>query len=225
MSRPRFLSPASSRCGAHRAPSSRTGPSSAQRFPCVTAKDVKHTGHNRSGRSRRPLNPWHSGMYRSRWHRFHSFLGTRSLLPRRQEREELGRRAPWPGPDLSRRARFQNFERTSRFIASARHSSPRFLPLGLDTTPFRPSVASKPNANLIHQSLACRRSTSGSASVERALPSLARWAALDEAAALPDETLLAALQTELRPWRIGCATLPLTVLRGGIALFRREPPS
>ena len=48
---------------------------------------------------------------------------------------------------------------------------------------------------------------------------------LDEAAALPDETLLAALQTELRPWRIGCATLPLTVLRGGIALFRREPPS
>ena len=38
-----------------------------------------------------------------------------------------------------------------------------------------------------------------------------------EAAALPDEKLLAALQTALRPSRIGCATLPLQVLRQGIA--------
>ena len=38
-----------------------------------------------------------------------------------------------------------------------------------------------------------------------------------EAAALPDARLLAALQTALRPSRIGCATLPLLVLREGIA--------
>ena len=37
-----------------------------------------------------------------------------------------------------------------------------------------------------------------------------------EAAALPDEKLLAALETALRPSRIGCATLPLKVLREGI---------
>jgi nitrogen fixation NifU-like protein len=37
-----------------------------------------------------------------------------------------------------------------------------------------------------------------------------------EIAALPDETLLAALQTQLRPSRIGCATLALHVLREGL---------
>ena len=38
-----------------------------------------------------------------------------------------------------------------------------------------------------------------------------------EAAALPEEKLLAALQTTLRPSRRGCAMLPLDVLREGIA--------
>jgi nitrogen fixation NifU-like protein len=36
---------------------------------------------------------------------------------------------------------------------------------------------------------------------------------LDEARALPDSTLLAALQTELRPSRIQCALLPMQILR------------
>ena len=40
---------------------------------------------------------------------------------------------------------------------------------------------------------------------------------LAEAAALPDQKLLAALQTTLRPSRVGCALLPLQVLREGIA--------
>jgi nitrogen fixation NifU-like protein len=38
-----------------------------------------------------------------------------------------------------------------------------------------------------------------------------------EAAALPEEKLLAALQARLRPSRIGCVMLPLQVLRAGIA--------
>ena len=41
-----------------------------------------------------------------------------------------------------------------------------------------------------------------------------------EAVALPDEKLLAALQTTLRPSRVGCATLPLQVLREGITRRR-----
>lgn len=40
---------------------------------------------------------------------------------------------------------------------------------------------------------------------------------LAEAAALPDARLLAALETPLRPSRVGCATLPLQVLREAIA--------
>jgi hypothetical protein len=35
----------------------------------------------------------------------------------------------------------------------------------------------------------------------------------EEARALPDERLLGALETELRPSRVGCALLPLQVLR------------
>ena len=38
-----------------------------------------------------------------------------------------------------------------------------------------------------------------------------------EAAALGDEKLLGALQTQLRPSRIGCAILPLRILREGLA--------
>ena len=43
---------------------------------------------------------------------------------------------------------------------------------------------------------------------------------LDEAARLPREKLLDALQTPLRPSRISCALLPLEVLRGAIARFQ-----
>ena len=47
---------------------------------------------------------------------------------------------------------------------------------------------------------------------------------LAEAAALPDAKLLGALQTELRPSRIGCALLPLQVLRGALAKGARGEP-
>jgi nitrogen fixation NifU-like protein len=43
---------------------------------------------------------------------------------------------------------------------------------------------------------------------------------LEAAAALPPEVLLAALQTELRPSRVSCASLPLSALQGAIARFR-----
>ena len=52
------------------------------------------------------------------------------------------------------------------------------------------------------------------------LTDLVQGLTLVEAAALPDELLLAALQTTLRPSRVGCATLPLRVLREGIAARR-----
>ncbi|GAC1336666.1 MAG: SUF system NifU family Fe-S cluster assembly protein [Myxococcales bacterium] len=45
---------------------------------------------------------------------------------------------------------------------------------------------------------------------------------LEEAAALPREALLAALQATLRPSRVACATLPLAVLQGAIA---HRPPA
>jgi nitrogen fixation NifU-like protein len=50
----------------------------------------------------------------------------------------------------------------------------------------------------------------GSASV---LTEILLGKSLDEAAALQDATLLAALQTELRPSRVQCAVLSLQVLR------------
>jgi nitrogen fixation protein NifU and related proteins len=40
---------------------------------------------------------------------------------------------------------------------------------------------------------------------------------LAEAARFPEETLLDALQTELRPSRVACARLPLQALRGALA--------
>ena len=52
------------------------------------------------------------------------------------------------------------------------------------------------------------------------LTELVQGLTLAEAAALPDEKLLDALAARLRPSRIGCATLPLTVLRRGIAQAR-----
>jgi nitrogen fixation NifU-like protein len=42
---------------------------------------------------------------------------------------------------------------------------------------------------------------------------LLEGAGVDEARALPDGKLLAALATELRPSRVGCALLPVQVLR------------
>jgi nitrogen fixation protein NifU and related proteins len=42
-----------------------------------------------------------------------------------------------------------------------------------------------------------------------------------QAEALDDARLLAALETPLRPSRIGCAMLPLQVLRGALAQVRR----
>jgi nitrogen fixation protein NifU and related proteins len=45
---------------------------------------------------------------------------------------------------------------------------------------------------------------------------------LAEAAAMKDEDLVGALQTDLRPSRIGCATLPLSVLRAGISESRHS---
>jgi nitrogen fixation protein NifU and related proteins len=40
---------------------------------------------------------------------------------------------------------------------------------------------------------------------------------VEEAAQFPEETLLEALQTELRPSRVACARLPLEALRGALA--------
>lgn len=40
---------------------------------------------------------------------------------------------------------------------------------------------------------------------------------VDRAAALPEDTLLSALGTTLRPARVGCARLPLDVLRAAVA--------
>jgi len=40
---------------------------------------------------------------------------------------------------------------------------------------------------------------------------------LDEAAQFPEERILAALKTELRPSRVGCARLPLQALRRALA--------
>ena len=45
------------------------------------------------------------------------------------------------------------------------------------------------------------------------LSELVTGARAEEARALPDERLLGALETELRPSRVGCALLPLQVLR------------
>ena len=45
------------------------------------------------------------------------------------------------------------------------------------------------------------------------LTELLTGAPIEEARALPDERLLGALETELRPSRVGCALLPLQVLR------------
>ena len=45
------------------------------------------------------------------------------------------------------------------------------------------------------------------------LSELVTGAPTEEARALPDERLLGALETELRPSRVGCALLPLQVLR------------
>jgi nitrogen fixation NifU-like protein len=45
------------------------------------------------------------------------------------------------------------------------------------------------------------------------LSELVTGASTEEARALSDERLLAALETELRPSRVGCALLPLQVLR------------
>jgi NifU-like protein involved in Fe-S cluster formation len=45
------------------------------------------------------------------------------------------------------------------------------------------------------------------------LSELVTGAPVDEVRALADEQLLAALETELRPSRVGCALLPLQVLR------------
>jgi nitrogen fixation protein NifU and related proteins len=45
------------------------------------------------------------------------------------------------------------------------------------------------------------------------LSELVTGAPTEEARALPDERLLSALETELRPSRVGCALLPLQVLR------------
>ena len=45
------------------------------------------------------------------------------------------------------------------------------------------------------------------------LSGLLSGASLDRARSLPDAELLAALQTELRPSRVGCALLPLQVVR------------
>jgi len=39
----------------------------------------------------------------------------------------------------------------------------------------------------------------------------------EQAAALPDATLLTALQAQLRPSRVSCATLPLSALRQAVA--------
>ena len=52
------------------------------------------------------------------------------------------------------------------------------------------------------------------------LTELVQGLSLVEAAALPDATLLAALQAQLRPSRIGCATLPLVALRNALARSR-----
>jgi nitrogen fixation NifU-like protein len=46
---------------------------------------------------------------------------------------------------------------------------------------------------------------------------------LAEAAALTDDELVGALKTELRPSRIGCATLALAVLRVAVARSGRHP--
>lgn len=45
---------------------------------------------------------------------------------------------------------------------------------------------------------------------------------LDEIEALAPETLLQALQSELRPARIKCALLPYEILQTGIKEYRRE---
>ncbi|HET9754569.1 MAG TPA: iron-sulfur cluster assembly scaffold protein [Myxococcales bacterium] len=45
------------------------------------------------------------------------------------------------------------------------------------------------------------------------LTELVAGALVEEVRALPDERLLGALETELRPSRVGCALLPLQVLR------------
>ena len=52
------------------------------------------------------------------------------------------------------------------------------------------------------------------------LTDLLQGLTLEEAAALPDQKLLDALQTPLRSSRIGCATLPLQILREAIAARR-----
>ena len=56
------------------------------------------------------------------------------------------------------------------------------------------------------------------------LTEMVRGLSLPEAAALPREQLLQALQAELRPARVACALLPLDVLREAIARHQRGPP-
>jgi nitrogen fixation NifU-like protein len=52
------------------------------------------------------------------------------------------------------------------------------------------------------------------------LTGMLEGAALDEAARFPEETLLAALEAELKPSRLACARLPLEALRGALAGIR-----
>jgi nitrogen fixation NifU-like protein len=52
------------------------------------------------------------------------------------------------------------------------------------------------------------------------LTGMVEGVALDEAARFPEETLLAALEAELKPSRLACARLPLQALRGALAGIR-----
>jgi nitrogen fixation NifU-like protein len=63
------------------------------------------------------------------------------------------------------------------------------------------------------QAEACMVSIAAASVLSELLPGMQ----VSEARALPREKLLAALETELRPSRLGCALLPLQVLQAALA--------